>query len=77
MTTTMTPADTAAQVRALVESGHARELRIKAGYTLETAGRACGGVHASAVLHWERGRAPRGRNLLAYARFLRKLEAAK
>lgn len=76
MATTMTPAATAAMVRALIDSGKARELRISAGYTLDGAGRACGGVHPSAVLHWERGRLPRGRNLAAYARFLRKLEAA-
>lgn len=73
MTTTKTPADIAAEVRALVESGRARELRIEAGYTLEASGRACGGVHPSAVLRWERGRPPRGRNLRAYARFLRRL----
>lgn len=73
MSTVTTPADLAAQVRALTETGQARELRERAGLTLTDAARACGGVHASSVMHWERGILPRGRNLRAYARFLRKL----
>ncbi len=73
MTISTTPADLAAQVRAMISTGQARELRIRAGYALTDAARACGGVHASAVMRWERGRLPQGRNLRAYARFLNKL----
>jgi hypothetical protein len=76
MTITRTPADTATEVRALIESGRARELRITAGHTLATAAAACGGVHPSTVHGWENGNPPRGRNIAAYARFLRKLETA-
>jgi hypothetical protein len=75
MTTATTPADLAAQVRALTDTGQARELRERAALTLMDAAKACGGVHPSAVMRWEQGSiAPRGRNLRAYARFLRRLE---
>ena len=73
MTTTGTLADLAAQARALIVTGQARELRLRAGYALTDAAKASGGVHASAVLRWEQGRIPRGRNLKAHVRFLRKL----
>jgi hypothetical protein len=74
MTTATTPADLAAHVRALTDSGQARELRERAGLTLADAAWECGGVHASSVMHWERGVIlPRGRNLRAYARFLQQL----
>lgn len=73
MTTARTPADLAAEVRTLIDTGQARELRIRAEFTLTDAARACGDVHPSAVLRWEQGRIPRGRNLKAYARFLSRL----
>src|ERR1700735_17748 len=53
MTTTGTLADLAAQARALIVTGQARELRLRAGYALTDAAKASGGVHASAVLRWE------------------------
>ena len=68
--TTTTPPDLAARVRSLIDSGEARELRVRADLTLADAGEACGGVHAASVLRWEQGLMPRGRNLSAYARFL-------
>jgi transcriptional regulator with XRE-family HTH domain len=73
MTTATTPADLAAQVRALTDTGRARELREGAALTLMDAAKACGGVHPSNVSRWERGLIPRGRNLRAYARFLNRL----
>lgn len=61
----------------LIATGRARELRELAGLTLVAAAKKCGGVHPAAVLRWERSdRRPMGRNVGAYLRFLRRLEAA-
>jgi transcriptional regulator with XRE-family HTH domain len=70
-----TAVDVAAQVQRLIGTGEARSLRQRAGITLQDAAAQCGGVHPSAVLRWEQGRPPRGRNLHAYARFLDRLAA--
>lgn len=64
------------KLRELIESGEARQLRTAAGETFAAAGRAIE-VDPAAVLHWERGRMPRGRNVRAYYRYLMRLKAAQ
>jgi hypothetical protein len=59
-------------VREWITNGKARELRIDNGLSLAVAAQDCEVVPA-AVLHWERGRMPRGRNIAAYYRFLNRL----
>jgi DNA-binding XRE family transcriptional regulator len=65
------------QLRQLIDSGRAKELRITAGDTLAVAGRAVE-VDPAAVFRWERGeRKPRGRNVRAYHRYLMRLKTAQ
>ena len=71
----ITDAALSLRLRKLISSGRARELRTTAGDTLAAAGRIVE-VDPAAVLHWERGRMPRGRNVRAYYRYLARLEAA-
>lgn len=61
-------------LRALVATGEARELRLRAGLTLREVGDAVG-VLPSTVWRWEHGeRTPRGKDLAAYVTILRELE---
>jgi hypothetical protein len=63
------------RLKDMIDSGTARELRLKAGDTFAVAGRAIE-VDPATVLHWERGtRTPRGRNVAAYYRYLTRLAA--
>lgn len=62
-----------ARMRDMVASGIARELRTDAGLTLAEVARSVG-VTPSCVHYWERGRTPRGRAAVRYARLLIDLE---
>jgi transcriptional regulator with XRE-family HTH domain len=69
----LTLADRAAEVRRWITTGQARELRLAAGLSQALVAQDCE-VTASAVHRWEMGgRTPRGRNLVAYHRFLTRL----
>lgn len=71
----LTFADRAIEVFQLIETGDARNRRIEAGLSLEMGARSIG-VSTSALFRWESGqRRPRGRNLLAYHKFLSRLAA--
>jgi DNA-binding transcriptional regulator YiaG len=69
----LTLADRAAEVRRWITTGQARELRLAAGLSQALVAQDCE-VTPSAVHRWEMGgRMPRGRNVVAYHRFLAKL----
>jgi transcriptional regulator with XRE-family HTH domain len=56
-----------------VNTGGARQLRIEAGHTLRDVGDSLD-VDPACVSRWERGeRVPRGRNVVAYDRYLQRL----
>ena len=63
-------------MRDAVSTGAARQLRIDAGLTLAEIGRAVG-VTPSCVHYWERGRVPRGKAAVRYARLLLDLKCLK
>ena len=63
-----------ARMRDMVRSGTARELRIRAGLTLAEVGRSVS-VVPSTVFYWERGRTPRGKAAVRYARLMVDLES--
>lgn len=66
-------AERAVELRTWIATGQARCLRIAAGLSQAQVAHDCE-VSASAVHRWERGnRLPRGRNVLAYHRFLARL----
>ena len=70
-------AERAIELHHMIETGEARKLRLAAGLAFESVGRDCD-VTAGAVLRWESGqRRPRGRNIVAYHRCLKKLRAAQ
>lgn len=63
-----------AQARDLARSGVAREIRLRAGLSLQEIGRAAGVSHA-AVAAWEGGKMlPRGDHAVRYAEVLQELE---
>lgn len=63
-------------VHRLITSGRARELRVAARLSLDSAGELCG-VTGDAVRKWEQGvRYPVTRHVPAYWRLLSRLEAA-
>ena len=63
-----------ARMREMVNDGIARELRIRAGLSLAEVSRSVG-VTPSCVFYWERGRNPRGKAAVRYARLLSDLES--
>ena len=66
-------ADNAIEVFRLIDTGDAKTRRTEAGLSLETSARSIG-VSSSALFRWESGqRRPRGRNLVAYHKFLARL----
>jgi len=68
--------DRTLQVRAWITTGEARQLREAAGLSQSVVAQDCE-VTQGAVLRWEKNeRMPRGRNLVAYHRFLAQLKAA-
>ncbi|WP_410662127.1 helix-turn-helix domain-containing protein [Amycolatopsis sp. lyj-84] len=68
-----TLADRVAQLHEWIGTGQARQLRVAAGLSQAAAGHDCE-VAASTVHRWEVGnRLPRGRNIVAYHRFLSRL----
>lgn len=70
----ITDTERRAQLAEWIVSGRGAEARRRAGLTLTTAGKKCGGVTASAVYRWETGQAtPRGRNVAAYFKFVSSL----
>jgi transcriptional regulator with XRE-family HTH domain len=69
----MSLADRAIEVRELLSSGRARDLRLRHGLSLEICARDCE-VSSAAYFRWERcERSPKGRNLVTLHRFLTRL----
>lgn len=69
----LTITERAMQVREWIETGQARQLREAAGLSQALAAQDCE-VTQGAIVRWEKGkRMPRGRNVLAYHRFLFRL----
>jgi DNA-binding transcriptional regulator YiaG len=69
----LTVTDRAMQVRDWIQTGQARAIREAAGVSQATAAQDCE-VTQGAIVRWEHGtRMPRGRNVLAYHRFLSRL----
>ncbi|MFF4823126.1 helix-turn-helix domain-containing protein [Streptomyces sp. NPDC001312] len=69
----LTRAARAVELRALIDSGQARDRRVLSGHTQAEAARYCE-VSQAAIHRWERGeRYPRGRNVDVYHRWLSRL----